>query len=172
MKDILHIEIEMPQQMSGDAKKTSEEYHQLKIQFRFLYFADNDSIKEEVLELVKKEFPKINKFEELDNGFDLYFRYHRDSSKVYSYLAKRYFCIQELNKKVVGKDFLKGVDIYRYTQIIQIMDIRKGRKVFYAGNEYMIEEIHNKNLVMRNIEDGTKQNLPYQAMADYFKVLE
>lgn len=173
MKDLIRVEFGMEQKMCGRCKKSSSEYYELKTQIRFKYFDDISLVKEKVLKIIEKNFETINKFEEVDNGFELYFRSHGEVNKV-SKLFRNYFLIDETrSKKLAGKNLLESKDKYRYFQSVVLINIKKGDKISIKGEEYYIKAINNNSeLVLRGLINGRKEVVTYSIVKDYLKFLE
>lgn len=172
MKDSIRLEINMEQRMCNDCKKSSTEYYELLSQVRVLYFEDMYEIKKKIFSLFES-FNSINKIEEVSNGFDIYFRYHGEMNKVYRMLLKGFLIDEIRSKKLVGKNQLKSVDIYRYYQSITLVNIEKNDKISLKGDEYYIRAINNNSeLILLNCVSGAKKMITYSIVKDYIKLIE
>jgi len=164
----------MNQKMCNNCKKVSEEYYELKLQIRFIYFEDInilDKKKEEIEKLVEKRFNTINKMEEVENGFDFYFREHGEMNKINNLLNKRYFYEEIRTKKIVGHDFLTSKDIWRYTQLIRIINLNVRDEISVKGKDYYIKAFNHNDLVLRSLDNGSKKVVTYSIVKDYLKLI-
>ncbi len=172
MKDSIRIEIDMEQKMCNDCRKSSTEYYELLSQIRVLYFEDMYEIKSKIFK-VFEIFNSINKIEEVDNGFDIYFRHHGEMNKISKLLEKNYLIDEIRSKKLVGKNNLKSVDVFRYYQSVTLVNIEKGDKILLKGEEFIIKAINNNTeLVLLNCLTGAKKAITYNIVKDYIKLLE
>lgn len=173
ISDSIRIEIVMEQRMCNDCKKSSTEYFELLSQIRMVYFEDVYEIKKKIFNLFENNFEKINKIEEVSNGFDIYFRYSGEMNKV-SKLLEKYYLIDEIrSKKLVGKNNLKSVDVFRYFQSITLINIEKNDKILLKGEEYYIKAINNNTeLVLLDCVTGSKKMITYSIVKDYIKLLK
>jgi NMD protein affecting ribosome stability and mRNA decay len=171
MKDVIRVEFEMQQKMCSKCKKTSSEYYELKLQIRFVFYSieELDSIKKEVFELISSNYNNINKFEEVDEGFDFFFRDSSELNKLSHLFNDKYFCEEKRSKKIVGRDFLKSKDIWRYTLLIKIINLKRGDRIYIKGKEYKIENFNKKSMVLRDIENASKKVLSYSIVKDYIE---
>jgi NMD protein affecting ribosome stability and mRNA decay len=183
IKDIYRIEIEMEQGLSPESKKISTEYYELKVQFRCKYFEMTDSlekvtnislndIKQEIYDSMYKNFDTINKFEELDDGFDFYIRSLRDLHKISRVFNKRYYIDEKRSKKIVGMNLDNRKDIARHTLLLTILNFNVGDLVSIKGEEYYIKAFNKKDLVLRKADTGAKKVVTYSVIKDYFKLLK
>lgn len=172
MKDKIKVKFEMEQQMCSTCKKTSSEYYELKLQIRFTYFKDIEKIKDEIRELIFKHLEGINKEEELDNGFDIYFRSQGMKNKILKVFSRRYFVDETITKKIVGHNFLESKDIWRYTQLINVINLKTQDKVSIKGEDYYIKAFNKKYLVLRHLKNGSKKVISYSISKDYITKLD
>ena len=172
VKDHIHMEVEMQQQMSSRTKKSGEEYYELKFQLRLTYFDDIEEKKKYFFDLVTKQFEGINNFEEKDNGFDFYFRDLNQLNRISKYFEKYYFCENKHSKKIVGYNFLESKDIWRHTLYINILNLSSGDKVLVKGEEYYIKAFNKKDLVLRQTKTGAKKVYTFSIIKDYFELVE
>jgi hypothetical protein len=202
IKDIIHMQIEMEQQMSSNAKRLGDEYFELKLQLRFRYFDQKDLHESSIIpkkdkygnvvlddkgkeimvkqkpilkkfgDIVEKEFNGINKVEELDNGFDFFFGSLGEMSKISRYFGKYFLVENKHSKKIVGKDFLKFKDIWRHTLLISVLNLNVGDKVRIKGEEYYIKAFNKKEMVLREWNTGAKEVVSYTKVKDYFELIE
>ena len=129
-------------------------------------------IKDSVRALVEKNFGKVNKLEELDNGFEFYFRNNGDRNKISNLFKRQFFTEEKLSKKIVGADSLATKDIWRYTQLIKIIDCDLGDKISVKGQEFWIKALNGRDLVLRQVIDGSKKVYSHRFRSDYFSVIE
>lgn len=172
MKDNIHIEFLMEQKMCTNCKKSSNEYYELKVQIRFFYFENKDEIIDEIRTLLYKNFDTFNKEEETEGGLDFYFRYKGEKNKIPKLFNKRYLIEEKNTKTIVGRNFLESVDIWRYTQLINVINLRPGDKVAIKGEEYYIKALNKKDLVLRGLKSGSKKVVSYHLVKDYLQVIE
>jgi NMD protein affecting ribosome stability and mRNA decay len=172
MKDLFRLELEMEQKMCSICKKSSSEYWNMQSQIRFKYFEDILKMKETVYNLLMKGNLSINKLEELDNGFDIYFRTNSDMNKVSS-LFSNFLITEKRSKKLMGKDQLLSKDVYRYFQCITLINVRVNDHVAIKGEKYYIKAINKGGLlVLRGLEKGEKKVISYSMIEDYFQLLD
>ncbi len=171
MEDIIKVEFEMEQKMCGNCKKSSSEYYQLKTQIRFIGFnaKEIEELKHKIKDDFINHFDTINKYEETTNGFDLFFRYHGEMNKITSFLYKKYFCDEKRTKKIMGHDPLASKDLFRYTQRINIVNLKPKMEIFYKGERYLIKAINKSDLVLLDTQTGQKKVLSYNIVKDYLK---
>jgi NMD protein affecting ribosome stability and mRNA decay len=172
MKDEIRVEFNMEQKMCSDCKKSSSEYYELKLQLRFNYFNNVDNIKKEIFNLIINKFNKINKFEEINNGFDFYFRDHGEMNKIAHLFNKRYFIEEKRSRKIIGHDFLKTKDIWRYTQLISIINLNIEDIISIKGENYYVKAFNKNDLVLRKLDTGAKKVVSYSIVKDYLKILD
>ncbi len=172
MKDVFRLELDMEQKMCSICKKSSSEYWNMQSQIRFRYYDEILDIKEKAYKLLTKENLSINKLEEVDNGFDIYFRSNSEMNKVTS-LFSDFLTIEKRSKKLMGRDQLASKDVYRYNQSITLLNIRVKDHISIKGEEYYIKAINKGGvLVLRGLEKGEKKVVSYSMVEDYFKLLE
>ncbi|MDA3856131.1 MAG: NMD3-related protein [Candidatus Woesearchaeota archaeon] len=167
----MKLEFNMEQMMCSSCKKTSTEYYELKLQLRFMYFQDIDEVKEEALVLLNKTFDSINKVEELDGGYDIFFRSHSLINKVSSTFNNKYFIEEKRSKKIVGHNFLESKSVWRHTLLINIINLKTKDRIKIRGEIYWIKAFNKKELVLRNESDGSKYVVSYNMISDYFELL-
>ncbi|MCA9495423.1 MAG: hypothetical protein KC589_00635 [Nanoarchaeota archaeon] len=172
MKDSFRIEMELEQKMCSNCKKSSTEYFELKLQLRFKYYKNIDLIKKEVFSRLEKNFDSINRLEELDNGFDIYFRSYGEMNKISRLFNKYYLCDEKRSKKLIGRDNLVSKDKYRYFQSIILINLVKGNKVIIKGEEFVLKAINGKDMVLIKEEDGSKKVISYTIVKNYFELIE
>ena len=158
--------------MCSNCKKSSTEYFELKLQLRFKYYKNIDLIKKEVFSRLEKNFDSINRLEELDNGFDIYFRSYGEMNKISRLFNKYYLCDEKRSKKLIGRDNLVSKDKYRYFQSIILINLVKGNKVIIKGEEFVLKAINGKDMVLIKEEDGSKKVISYTIVKNYFELIE
>ena len=172
MKDKIHIDFSMEQQMCNSCKKSSSEYYELKLQIRFTYFNNIDIIKEEVKDFVYNNLDGINKEEELPNGYDFYFKSLGYKNKISKLFNKKYFAEEIISKKIVGHNFLETKDIWRYTQLINIINLKVGDYITIKGEKYYIKALNKKDLVLRHFKTGAKKVVSYTISKEYIQKID
>lgn len=173
MKDVFRLEIEMDQKMCGSCKKSSSEYYELETQLRFIYFDDLLSIKEKAFDIMEGHFNSINKIDEIENGFNIYFRSHSEMNKMLRLFNRKFLLEEKRSKKLIGNDTLKSKMVYRYFQNITLINIKKGDKISIKGENYFIKAINNnRDLVILHEITGAKKVVSYPIIKDYFRLLE
>ncbi len=163
----------MEQKMCSICKKSSSEYYELLLQIRFKYFEDAEEIKKNIIKKLESEkiILEINKFEELKSGFDIYFKSHSMMNSIFSLFQKDYLCDEKRSKKLSGRDKLISKDIYRYTQSLTLINLKKNNIIRVKGIEYKIKSINNnKVLILLNAENGQKSQESYSIIKDYLQV--
>src|SRR5690606_1097296 len=106
MESVFRVEFELPQEMCSNCKKSSSEYYELLTQIRFIYFEDINIIKEAVIKKLEQFHSYVNRFEEVENGFDVYVRNHSLMSKFSSLFQREYIFVEKRSKKLIGRDNL------------------------------------------------------------------
>jgi NMD protein affecting ribosome stability and mRNA decay len=174
MLDQFRVEIDMPQKMCSSCKKSSSDYYQLKVQFRFINFeSTNKEIAiENIKELLIKSFNTINKVEENENYLDVYFRIYTEIGKISKIINQKYFCEEVRSSKIMGKDKQSSKDLYRHTQRFNIINIKIKDKIVIKGEEYIVKAINGKDLIVLSSKDNSKKVFSYNKVKDYLKFLE
>lgn len=174
MKDLIRIELEMEQKTCGRCKKISSEYHELKLQIRFTFFNKEllEEKREETINLVNNNFIGINKIEELDYGYDIFFASKGIMNKVSTTFKKKYLCEEVRTKKIVGRDSLTMKDIWRHVLLINIINLKKNDNVLIKGKKYYIKALNKNDLVLRGLETGEKKVITYSIAKDYISKIE
>ena len=95
-----------------------------------------------------KDFDSVNKLEELDNGFDIYFRSYGEMGKISRIFTKYFLCDEKRSKTLVGRDQLISKDKYRYFMSIHLINLEKGDKIAIKGEEFTIKAINNNTLII------------------------
>ena len=167
VKDRIHVEFEMEQQLSSRTKKSGQEYYELKFQLRFEFFKDTDYIKKKLYKAVVDNFEGINDIKEVKGGFDFFFRDVKTLNKISKYFNGKYLCYEKRSKKIVGRDHLKSKDLWRHTLLITILNIEKGDTVFLKGEYYRVKGINKKDIVLTHKEKGHKKIVSYDIVKDY-----
>ncbi len=169
MEDTIHVEMELEQKMCNICKKTDSDYYELKLQIRFLYFLESEIeiIQEDILEILSKNLDNINKIEYVNTGIDLFLNSIGDRNKVSSLLRKKYFFESKISKKIVGKDFLRSCDIWRYTQLVKIINLKIGDVVELKGEQYTIKGFNNSDIILVSMKNKSKKIFSYQIIKDY-----
>jgi len=167
MIDKFKVEIDMEQDMCFICKKTSPEYYELKLQLRFSFFNNIDDVKLECFNLINKNFDSINKMQELDNGFDFFFRSKGEMNKISTLFNKKYLVEEKRSKKIVGRNFLESKDIYRHIILINIINFKKGDILNIKGEKYTIKAINKNDLVLIHLINGSKKVISYKFIKDY-----
>lgn len=170
------VEFNMPQHMCNNCKKKSPEYHELKVQIRFKFFEDLDeleNVKVNVHKLIYSRLSnEINKFEESEWRFDIFFRSKDLLNKISSLFQKKYLCEEIRTKKVVGRDSLTMTDVFRYVLLINIINLERGDKIKFKGVDYYIKNLNNNDLILRNCIDGSKLIITYGLYKDYIQLIK
>lgn len=169
--DWFRIETQMPQSMCSRCKKISSDYYELKLQIRFLYFRgeEEDKIKQEIKDLVENNLDMINKVEEEDGGFDIYFGTSSMESKISSLFRKYYFLEEKKSRKLVGWDFQNSKRNYRFFQSITIINLHEGDKIFVKGKKYRIDSLSNKEGITLIESGGKKRNFNFSKIREYIR---
>ncbi len=171
MKDKFKVKINIKQEMCFSCKKISPEYFQLKLQLRYLYFNDIENIKNETINLIEKNFNTINKLQELDNGFDIFFRNKNEINKLSTLFLKKYLIEEKRSKKIVGRNFLESKDIWRHIILINIINLKKGDLITIKGEKFNIKALNHNNLVLINSFNGSKKVIAYKLAKNYLKLI-
>ena len=172
IKDGFKVEFEMKQQMCNNCKKSNPEYYELKVQLRYTFFNNIEEIKTKTIKIIAKNFNTINKLEELENGFDVYFRNKHELNKISSLYNKNFLIEEKRTKKIMGRDSLTMKDIWRYVLLINFINLERGDKILLKGEEYNIKAINHHDLVLRNCINGGKNVISYNLAKDYLKLIK
>lgn len=172
INDKLTVEYEMEQSMSPQSKKIFSEYFELKLQVRYLYFKDIDKIKEITYKKVTDNIILINKLEEKDNGFDFFIGSHSEMNKIPPLFNKDFLLIDKRSAKLIGRDNLRSKNKYRYTQSITLVNLKKGDKIAYKGENMTIKSINKNNLILIDEKTSDKKVLSYSIVKDYIEPVE
>lgn len=172
MIDKIRVKFDMEQVMSSNSKKSSEQYYELKLQVRFKFFDNIEDITSKINKYVISKLDGINKIEESINGFDIFFQSHGVKNKILSLFNRYFLCEYKFSKKIVGKDFLATKDIWRYTLLINILNLESGDKISLKGEEYYIRALNKNDLVLRKCDNGYKKVVSYNIVSDYLVLIE
>lgn len=177
MKDVIKVEFEMEQQMSPMAKKGDSDYfeHQLQLRFRHLDLENEELVmseKEKAMKILTNNFNTINKIDELDNGFDVYFGNHSSMNKLLNLFSKDYLVEEKRSRTLTGVDQLKSINRYRYYQSIGLIYLKRGDKVMIKGIPYYIKALNKNDLVLRHLENGSKKVVSYVIVKDYLELIK
>jgi len=172
VKDGFKVEFEMEQHMCNNCKKSNPEYYELKVQLRYTFFDDIEEIKTKTIKVIANNFDTVNKLEEIDNGFDIYFRNKHELNKISSLYNKNFLVDEKRTKKIMGRDKLTMKDIWRYVLLINFINLERGDKISLKGEEYYIKAINNHDLVLREINNGNKKIISYYLAKDYLKLIK
>lgn len=129
-------------------------------------------LKDRVRHLVDKNFGTLNNTEELDAGFEFYFRNNGDRNKISKLFGREFLVEEKLSKKIVGRDSLATKDIWRYTQLIRIIDCDVADKISIKGEEFFIKALNGTDLVLRKLSNGSKKVVSYKSISHYFALVE
>ena len=170
--DLFRIEVDIEQKMCGSCKKSSSEYYELLVQIRFKYFEDILDLKKTIIYIIEKNLTGINKLEEINNGFDIYFRNHNSMNKVFGLFNRHYLCVDKRSKKLVGKDISTNKDLYRYTQSVTLVNLKAKDEIIVKGVNYIIKAMNKNDLVLLEKVTGRKKVLSYSIVGDYVQKVE
>ena len=137
MEDTIHVDLVMEQKMCSSCKKSNSEYYELQLQLRYKYYNDEQvmNLKEKTLGMLQGHFETINKVEEIDEGFDIFFRSKGEMNRIYNLFVNKYFVFEKRSAKIMGKDNLKSRNLYRHFQLITLINLGVGDKVSIKGEE-------------------------------------
>lgn len=171
--DSFRIELDMEQMMCSSCKKSSSEYFEMVLHLRYKYFNDNMKLKEESIKILENNFNSINKIEEIENGFDVYFKDHGQMGKINNLFNKKYnVCFEKRSSKIMGKDNLTSKDLFRHFQSLTIVNINRGDKVRIKGEDYYIKAINKGGkLILRRLDNGAKEVMSYSIIEEYFSII-
>lgn len=167
--------MEMGQTMCTSCRKTSPEYYEMKLQIRFRFFEEKDimKLKEDCMNILTNNFPTINKIDEVDDGFEVFFRDHRQMNKAAQLFGRKWLIVDKRSSKIMGQDKMTQKSLYRHTQQIVLVNIGIKDEVMIKGVEYWIKAINKGGqLVLREIKTGDKKVISYEMVQDYFKLLK
>jgi NMD protein affecting ribosome stability and mRNA decay len=183
MNEEFRIELEMEQRMCKACRKSNSEYYEMVLHLRYKFFemAYKGLEGEEAILLVKEEcmkvlneFNSINKLEEVDNGFDVYFKDHGQMNKLLTLFGRRFkVLVEKRTNKIMGRDNLTSKDLFRHFQSLILINLNKGDLVQIKGEEYKIKAINKGGqLVVLKEENGAKKIVSYEMIQDYFQLLK
>ena len=179
MNDEFKVELDMEQKLCNSCKKSSTDYYEMVLHLRFKYFdfnnidINNIKVKEESMNILS-QFSQINKLEEVENGFDVYFKDHGQMNKILTLFNKKYrVLVEKRTKKIMGHDKQTSKDLYRHFQSLTLINIDKGDLVEIKGDKYIIKSINKGgHLVLLDFNTGAKKIFSYELTQDYFKLIE
>lgn len=173
MIDEFKIEYNMGQTLCGTCKKINPEYFEMKLQIRFRYFEDVTKIKEEVMNLLMKNFDTINKIDEIETGYEVFFRDHGQMNKLAQLFSRRWVILEKRTAKIMGKDQLTSKDLFRHTQNITLINVGTKDIIRVKGEEYWVKAINSGDaLVLRRTDNGGKKVMSYKMIEDYFQMVK
>ncbi len=172
MKHTIRIETELDQKLSPGCKNMDEDYFQLKTQVRCIYFTDYTEIKNEILKTLEVLNKDINKLETCENGFDIYLRSYGLMSKTSNIFKRKFFCEEKKAKKIIGRDFLRSKDRYKYFLSINIINLKRNDTIEVKGRQYNINSIKNQDIFVSDIVSHKKEAFKYKLIKDYLKIIK
>ena len=175
MYDEIRVEFELDQKMCGNCKKSSSEYYEMELHLRYKFFEEKEINKiKEISFSIFEEFRTINKIEELENGFDVYFRDHGQMNKLLFLFNKKFkVLVEKRSNKLMGLDKMTSKNLYRHFQSIELINVDKGDLVEIKGNNYRIKAINKGGqLILLDDKTGAKKIFTYEIVKDYFKLVK
>lgn len=173
MYDEIRVEVDMEQKMCNGCKKSSSEYYEMELQLRFTHFEDIMEVKAISMSILDN-FNTINKLDEINNGFNVYFRDHGQMNKVFTLFRRKFkVLIEKRSNKLMGLDKMTSKNLYRHFQSIEIINLNKRDLVEVKGEQYRIKAINKGGqLVLLDESNGSKKIVTYEIVKDYFKLIE
>ena len=172
MKIVVPIKIELKQKMSEEAKKIDDNSYILKLNLRFKYFDKiNKVFKKKVLDEMNSLKPHINKIEELDEGYNVYFSSIKILENISKTYKKKYFVDEIRSKKIMGRDKQKSKDLYRHFLSITILNLKRKQKIRIKGEVFELRDFRKKTLYLVD-ENGSRKSFLFSKIKDYISFKE
>ncbi|MFT4243868.1 MAG: NMD3-related protein [Candidatus Woesearchaeota archaeon] len=109
----------------------------------------------------------INKIEDNLDGFDIYLANINDIHKLKRVINEHFFCIFTHSKKIMGRNKLKGKDLYRHSLLAAIYNLKPKDIVQIKGIKYTIKSIQKQYITAINEENKEKQTFHFNIIKDY-----
>jgi len=110
-------------------------------------------------ECIAKTGMRIAKTQRHDNGVDYYLPDKELTRTVGRKLKERYGGVFQLSPTLFGQK--KGKEIYRLTVLYRAVNVNKGDKVLYQGDEYKVKIMGN-DIMLQDVKTGKKVHLKYK----------
>lgn len=94
----------------------------------------------------------IIEIEKSINGYNIKLSNKSLIKKIKSFMDTRYYSINKISKKLVGKNPTTGGDLYRIYLLIRIIPLEKGDLLEINKKQYTIKRISNKEVYLENTE--------------------
>ena len=94
----------------------------------------------------------IIEIEKSINGYNIKLSNKSLIKKIKSFIETRYYTINKISKKLVGKNPTTGGDLYRIYLLIRIIPLEKGDLIDISKKQYIIKRITNKEVYLENVE--------------------
>lgn len=169
IKDTFRVELDLEQKMCEDCLCRDENYYTYLIQIRYPSRFDLTNEIESVLEQYDE---LINKFEDKENGIDIFLRKSVSTKRIISKLQKKYIVINKVDATLVGVDFLRSKKKYKTTCLISIVDLFKGDLITFKGKEYILKTYFKDNLTLISKDRGNKKIITYNINKDFIRKIK
>lgn len=169
VKDRFTVELDLEQKMCEDCLCRDESFYVYLIQIRYPSRFD---LKEEVESILKQYNELINKYEDKDNGIDIFLRKNISTKRIVSRLQKKYLVVNKIDATLVGMDFLRSKKKYRTTCLINIVDLFKGDLITFKGKEYILKTYFKDSLTLISKEKGNKKTITYNINKSFIRKVE
>ncbi len=131
------------------------EYYEAILQLRNV----NDLVVHFVKMQIKKENIYLSKIKAVVNGFDFYLADYNFTRALSKKLQQQFNGHTLITASLVGRK--KDKDIHRFTVLFRGTDFKKGDKVEYNGENYVIRGV-GKEIQLQPIDPGKKVNVKWK----------
>ena len=173
MIDRFRIEQNMDQIQCDTCKRINPEYYEMTLQLKFEFFDNIMELKEECMKILMDNFTTINKIDEANDGYFVFFRDHGQMNKIATLFGRRWLILDKRSAKIMGQDKMTQKSLFRHTQNLTLVNINTKDIVQIKGIEYWIKAINKGGtLILRRMDDGAKHQCTYKMVKDYFKLVK
>lgn len=173
MIDKFRIEHNMEQVLCNTCKRINPEYHEMILQLKFEFFENILEMKEKCMDILMKNFTTINKIDETDDGYTVYFRDHGQMNKVATLFGRRWLILDKRSAKIMGQDKMTQKSLFRHTQLLTLVNLGTKDTVQIKGIEYWIKAINKGGtLILRRCDNGAKHQVTYKMIRPYFQLIK
>jgi NMD protein affecting ribosome stability and mRNA decay len=173
MIDKFRIEHNMEQVLCNTCKRINPEYHEMILQLKYEFFDNVLEMKAISLKILMDNFNTINKIDEADDGYTVYFRDHGQMNKIATLFGRRWLILDKRSAKIMGQDKMTQKSLFRHTQLLTLVNLKTKDTVLIKGIEYWIKAINKGGtLVLRRTDNGKKHQVTYKMIKDYFQLVK
>ena len=173
MIDRFRIEHNMEQVLCNTCKRINPEYYEMVLQLKFEFFDDIMKLKEECMKILMDNFDTINKIDEANDGYFVFFRDHGQMNKIETLFGRRWLILDKRSAKIMGQDKMTQKSLFRHTQNLTLVNLNTKDTVLIKGVEYWLKAINKGGtLILRRTDNGAKFQCTYKMIQDYFKIVK